>query len=385
MDRADFNKINSKEGIFMYKIVYVGNKKDLDINEISDGISKMSSHRIDFVVDNSLENITGHFFDEKPLILLIIEEDVEDKDDVIFELKNDETFKYLPIIIVLDAQNISNRKKYLTMGIDIFLNYDFDVEEFILVCNSAIKNKIRLDETLKQLGEVSEKNITKAIQLDLLRKFIPMTVWEKTEDLAENQDFEIPEEEQELAIIFADLESFTTRSEQMRPAEVIQMLNCVFEIATKVIYKNCGDIDKFIGDAFFAVFKYPEKAALSAISIQEELAKYNEERKSKGMFPTYFRMGLHYGKVIRGSVGGNERYDNTLIGDPINTTQRLESMSVAGGVLCSKEIITQIKSLNSFDFPYKNFVLKGKGKEIAAFDLFEYHVKTRNLKDVLTK
>jgi hypothetical protein len=60
-------------------------------------------------------------------------------------------------------------------------------------------------------------------------------------------------------------------------------------------------------------------------------------------------------------------------------------MSVAGGVLCSKEIITQIKSLNSFDFPYKNFVLKGKGKEIAAFDLFEYHVKTRNLKDVLTK
>lgn len=367
----------------MYKIVYVGNRKDLNIDRISAGFSKMSSFQINFVVDNSLENLTGHFFDDKPLILLIIEEDIEDKDAVIFELKSDETFKYLPIMIVLNIQDLSNRKKYFTMGVDGFLNVDFDVEEFILACNSAIRNKIRLDETLKQLGEVSEKNITKAIQLDLLRKFIPMTVWEKTEDLAENQDFEIPEEEQELAIIFADLESFTTKAELMQPAEVIQMLNCVFEIATKEVYKNCGDIDKFIGDAFLAVFKCPDKAVISAITIQEELSKYNEERISKGMFPTYFRMGLHYGKVIRGSVGGSERYDNTLIGDPINTAQRLESMSRAGGILCSKDIVAQIKSLNSLEFPYRNFSLKGKGKEIAAFDLFEYHVKIKNLKDIL--
>ena len=70
------------------------------------------------------------------------------------------------------------------------------------IIGNKLLGEAKIQELSKQLGEVSEKNITKALQLDLIRKFIPLTVWEKSASLAEGQDLEIPEEEQELSIIF---------------------------------------------------------------------------------------------------------------------------------------------------------------------------------------
>ena len=106
--------------------------------------------------------------------------------------------------------------------------------------------------------------------------------------------------------------AFTTISEKIQPEEVIQMLNGIFNIVTQVVYQNFGDIDKFIGDAFLAVFRHPEMALLSAVAIQTSLKLYNDIREIDDMPVALFRMGINFGKVIRGSVGGTIRYDNTL-------------------------------------------------------------------------
>ncbi|HOL56137.1 MAG TPA: adenylate/guanylate cyclase domain-containing protein [Spirochaetota bacterium] len=369
----------------MYNIIYIGKNDNLDIQKMSLDLTKMNNEEIRIIKEKDLDAGINHLFFETSVILLIIEEDIDGAEDSIRELKKDEAFKFMPIIIIINQDDIEKRKRYYSLSIDGIINRDFSVEEIVLICNSVIKHKIRLDQVLSQLGEVSEKNITKAIQLDLLRKFIPLTVWEKTEDLAEAQDFEIPEEEQELAIIFADLETFTTMAEKQTPKEVIQMLNGIFDIATQIIYQNFGDIDKFIGDAFLAVFKHPEMALLSAIMIQDEIVSYNENRRRNNQNTSNFRLGVHYGKVIRGSVGGTVRFDNTLIGDPINTAQRLESMSPAGGILASKDIILKVKSLKDFNIPYKNYNLKGKDREIEATLFYEYYKEHPEIKTILFK
>ncbi|HOV15453.1 MAG TPA: adenylate/guanylate cyclase domain-containing protein, partial [Spirochaetota bacterium] len=288
----------------MFKILYIGSKEKFNIDIISSEISNLSGSEIGFVREDEVEFGMPHFFDAEPIMLFLIEEGVIGCEDFITSIKEDESFLYLPIILVLEQNNQEKRKKYYAKGINNFLHSGFDEEELCLTCNSALRNKIKLDEVLKQLSDVSEMNITKAIQLDLLRKFIPMTVWEKTETLAEGQDLEIPEEEQEIAILFGDLQSFTTISELLTPKEVIQMLNGVFHVVTQIIYQNFGDIDKFIGDAFLAVFKHPEMALLSALAIQTSLKFYNELRIKDGQPVVNFRMGINWGKVIRGSVGG---------------------------------------------------------------------------------
>ena len=367
----------------MKNIIYIGKRESLDCGIISQKISQISQCDINFKILHSLEECSDYFFNENPLILIIIENNIREKEKFLEELKGDENFKSLPVLLVIKNNSSKTRKKYYSIGVEGFLYDDFDEDELVLVCNSTIKNKIRLDQVNSQFGDVSEKNITKAIQLDLLKKFIPVTVWQKTDNLAENQDFEIPEEEQELAIIYADLESFTSKAEYMTPKDVILMLNRVFDIATEVIYRNSGDIDKFIGDAFLAVFDNPENALLSAIMIQDELKKYNEHRKNNGEFTTSFRIGLHYGRVIRGSVGGAVRNDNTLIGEPINIAERLESMSKGGGVFASKDILTYVSFLNIDDIAFEKVNIRGRNSTLDAVHFYDYYENNEQLKNIL--
>jgi adenylate cyclase len=374
-----------KKRVNMYKIIYIGNNEKFDLGAVSSNLTTISNYNINFLRENCTDLAVNHFYTAEPVILLIGEESCQGLIKLIEEIKSDESFELLPIFLVLDENTPSQRKKYFAKGMDGFLSKNFDTEELILTCNSAIKNKIRVDQVVRQLGEVSEKNITKAIQLDLIRKFIPQTVWIKSESLAEGQSLEIPEEEQELAIIFGDLQSFTTHSEKMSPKEVVEMLNGVFDITTQIIYQNFGDIDKFIGDAFLAVFDSPEMAALSAIMIQEELENYNKNRESKGLFVTSFRMGVHYGRVIRGSVGGTVRFDNTLIGDPINTAERLESLSAAGDILASKTFISRIPAIDIDKINFVNYTLKGKNKNVEACQLYSFYKTNVEIKKILFK
>jgi adenylate cyclase len=369
----------------MYKIIYIGEKEQFDINYISENLTTILNYDINFIRESRIENAMNHFYTAEPVILLIAEEKSEGVLGIIEEIKKDESFEFLPVFLVLKNYNAKQRKKYYAQGMDGFFHEKFDPEELILACNSSIKNKIRLDQVLHQLGEVSEKNITKAIQLDLIRKFIPQTVWAKSETLAEGQSLEIPEEEQELAIVFGDLESFTTHAEKLSPKEVVEMLNGIFDITTQIIYQNFGDIDKFIGDAFLAVFNSPEMAALSAIMIQEEIENYNKNREKKGLTVTSFRMGINFGRVIRGSVGGTVRFDNTLIGDPINTAERLESMSPAGDILASKTFMSKISIFDIDKISFNNYILKGKNKEIEACLLYKYYTENRDIQSKLFK
>jgi adenylate cyclase len=370
----------------MFKILYVGLSELADTESVSQRISDMSAFEIAFTTENSIESATEHFFDpDNQVILLIMEEIIEGLDEFIEEIKRDESFQYLPIMIILDHDTKTRRKTFYGKGIEGFLKKNFDCEELLLACNSAIKNKIRLDQVLKDLGDTQEKNITKAIQLELIKRFIPCTVWKKTLLLAEDQDFNIPEMEQDLAIMFADLQSFTAISEKMKPKEVVDFLNGVFDIATRVIYQNHGDIDKFIGDALLAVFERPEMALLSSIEIIDELNEYNIQRQKDNLPATTFRIGINYGKVIRGSVGGNERFDNTLIGDPINTAQRLEGLSPPGTVLAAKSLLDQFPGLINSDIVYHDYSLKGKDKTVKAALVYDYYLSHRDLLPGLRK
>ncbi len=132
----------------------------------------------------------------------------------------------------------------------------------------------------------------------------------------------------DVTIIFTDLESFTSISEDLDPAEVSEILTSYFGQTTKCILENKGTIIKYIGDAVFAAWGAPidephhaMRAAETACDLRclSELVVHGKTLRT--------RVGIHSGKVLAGNLGSSFRFDYTMIGDAVNFASRLESLN----------------------------------------------------------
>ncbi len=133
------------------------------------------------------------------------------------------------------------------------------------------------------------------------------------------------------AILFCDIRGFTAYAESRPPREVIDFLNRFFSAAAAVVEHEGGFINKFIGDAFLAVFGTPfplrdyRSAALrAALQLRAAVVQLNADHP--GEEPFRIGMGLHSGPMIAGIVGSPNRMEFTTIGDTVNTASRMESL-----------------------------------------------------------
>lgn len=129
-------------------------------------------------------------------------------------------------------------------------------------------------------------------------------------------------------VIFTDLESFTSITESLDPAEVSEILTSYFGQTTKCILENKGTIIKYIGDAVFAAWGAPidePNHALRAAETACDLRCLSELVVRGKTLRT--RVGIHSGKVLAGNLGSRYRFDYTMIGDAVNFASRLEALN----------------------------------------------------------
>jgi class 3 adenylate cyclase/CheY-like chemotaxis protein len=349
------------------KILSIGDDPPFHDPAVRDQLTALGRTEFRWFACETAAEALEHFFSAEPIQLLLVDEAVEGLDDLLASLKEDEVFQFLPVILLLDEDTPERRHHWFPLGVEHFLGRRGDPRELVRACHVALRYKLQLDSAQERLRMVTEENITRAIQLDILQKYVPQTVWEWSERLADEQDFALPEGEADLAIVFADLKSFTTRAEKLAPEQVLPMLNSVFDVAARWVYAHGGDVDKFIGDAFFAVFASADDALAASLRIQEEMAHLSPGADGE---PLQFRVGVHWGRVIRGSVGGTLRWDHTLIGDVVNTAQRLESNAPPGGILASRAALEATGRALGAGVVFQTFALKGKGTKLEAAVLF---------------
>jgi class 3 adenylate cyclase len=137
-----------------------------------------------------------------------------------------------------------------------------------------------------------------------------------------------------IAVLFSDIRSFSTISEQMSPQELIAFLNEYLADMTDAIRAWGGYINNFIGDAIVAVFgapiNQPDKewrAVAAALAMQERLAELNQRRAARGEPPIGNGIGISTGEAVAGQIGSLERLMYTVIGDTVNVAARLETLT----------------------------------------------------------
>ncbi len=139
---------------------------------------------------------------------------------------------------------------------------------------------------------------------------------------------------QDAAVMFTDIRGFTTLSETLDPAELGSFLGEFRNRLSVPIGEHHGTIDKFIGDAIMAVFGIPhagaddaENALTCAYDLLATLERWNRERRAQGLEPVAVGIGLHYGPVLAGALGDENRMEYTVIGDTVNVAERLEKLT----------------------------------------------------------
>ncbi|MFL0770528.1 MAG: CHASE2 domain-containing protein [Prochlorococcus sp.] len=161
-------------------------------------------------------------------------------------------------------------------------------------------------------------------------------LWAMRDDLLSDGRFEgrqIP-----VTVMFSDTCEFTKLSEHMRPADLLAWLNRGLACFIPAITERGGMVNKFTGDGFLAVFgapvgQSPEQDAAaaidSALAIQQDLSRLNEQLSKEGSPVMRLRIGIHSGDVLAGSMGSRERLEYAVIGDTVNCASRLESVDKA--------------------------------------------------------
>jgi adenylate cyclase len=175
----------------------------------------------------------------------------------------------------------------------------------------------------------------------------------------------------DVTVIFTDLESFTSISEDLDPTEVSEILTSYFEQTTKCILENKGTIIKYIGDAVFAAWGAPidePHHAMRAAETACDLRCLSELRIHGKTLRT--RIGIHSGKVLAGNLGSSFRFDYTMIGDAVNFASRLESLNKYLGtqVLISDAVRQQLGD-HFVIRPLGEFRVAGKKQSVVIHEL----------------
>jgi adenylate cyclase len=208
---------------------------------------------------------------------------------------------------------------------------------------------------------------------NLFGQYIPP---ELVDEMSESpEEFSLDGENREMTVLFSDVRGFTTISEGMDPKQLTQLMNALLTPMTRVIHKNRGTIDKYMGDAIMSFWGAPladsehaRHALYAAMEMMEELKIMQADFQQRGWPEVNIGIGLNTGNMNVGNMGSEFRMAYTVLGDAVNLGSRLEGLTKEYGVniIVSESTKTEIPE---FLFRELDLVrVKGKHEPVAIFE-----------------
>jgi adenylate cyclase len=182
-------------------------------------------------------------------------------------------------------------------------------------------------------------------------------------------------------VLFSDVRSFTTITEELGAQGTVKLLNEYFTIMVDCITDEGGMLDKFIGDAMMCIFGTPvphdddpDRAVRAAIRMMTDLNVFNDKRVNEGKRPIDHGMGINTDSIVSGNIGSPKRMDYTVIGDGVNLAARIESACKQYGahILISEFTHKAVKATyrtRQVDY----VIVKGKTEPVGVYEVLDFH------------
>jgi adenylate cyclase len=152
-----------------------------------------------------------------------------------------------------------------------------------------------------------------------------------------------------VAVYFSDIEGFTALSSKLPPAELVGMLREYLDQMTREVLTTSGHIDKYLGDGLMAVWGAPvqlgspaKNACEAALSMKKRFDSKKASWEKRVGAPLVFRAAIDVGEAVVGEMGTEHRINYTVMGEPVATAARLETLSkTLGALILVSEEVTQ--------------------------------------------
>ena len=273
-----------------------------------------------------------------------------------------ESSPLIKAVIVSAYGDMENIRTAMNRGAFDFITKPINFEDLSVTMEKTIRHVAQIKETLKAIRENS-----------ILKMYVDETVL----NFMGGREFEsslMANELVEASIVFIDICSFTSISENESPDTVVKLLNSYFEVMVKEIIAQGGYIDKFIGDAIMAVFRgdyHLDRAIDASLAVRSKIDSLPPLNKTVSFIPKV-SIGINSGEMISGNIGSASlrRLDYTVIGDTVNTAQRLQSAAAPGQILINSIAYDKVKE--SFNCRKVGEVsLKHKADKVVIYEVLD--------------
>ena len=218
------------------------------------------------------------------------------------------------------------------------------------------------------------------LKLQIKKQFEHYLEPKMVKKLQQNPDLlKLGGETKELTFLFCDIRGFTPLSEkyQKNPAELTKVINKFLTPMTEIIMRNGGTIDKYMGDCIMAFWNAPidtpnhkELAITSALEMMDKLDYLNNMNGFGDQNKINIGIGINTGKCIVGNMGSKQRFDYSVIGDPVNLASRLEGVSknYDATLVVGEDTYRDISTLYNFKL-LDEVQVKGKSNKVSIYTI----------------
>ena len=188
-------------------------------------------------------------------------------------------------------------------------------------------------------------------------------------------------ETREITVMFCDLRGFTTKSEQLKPQQVSELLCAFLTPMTRIIQAEGGLVDKFIGDEVMALFNAPVdldqhtvRACRAALAMVAALPQINQRLNAMDLPSIDIGIGLNYGPAIVGNMGSQDRFDYTAVGDTVNLAARIQGTNKEFGtrILITEYAAAAIAGDTGFGLNDRGLIqVRGRQQGVRVYELYD--------------
>jgi adenylate cyclase len=317
------------------KILVADDEADLEVLIKQKFRQKIREREFEFVFAINGKDALDKLQQHPDVDMVLSDINMPEMDGLTLLSRLNETSPLVKAVIVSAYGDMDNIRTAMNRGAFDFITKPINFDDLALTMEKTLKQVLQTRETLKA---IKENNILKMYVDKNVLHFMGSREYESS--LLANETLEA-------SVAFIDICGFTAISEREKPDLVVNLLNSYFEIIVKEIIDQGGYVDKFIGDAIMAVFRgdyHLDRALDASLAIRKRILALPVS-ETQSAFKPQVSIGINRGEMISGNIGSAtlRRLDYTVIGDTVNTAQRLQAAANPGQIIINEAAYQQVK------------------------------------------